>query len=62
MEKDLQKENDYLKNRIDFLENLIELNLATINISLNTNKELMDWLKSNHFSSDEVNSNASSTS
>lgn len=43
MVKDLQKENDYLKVRIVFLEKIIELNQETINISLNTNKELINY-------------------
>lgn len=45
MEKDLQKENEYLRNRIVFLERVIELNHETISISLNTNKELINYCR-----------------
>lgn len=45
MDKNLQKENEYLKKRIIFLEEIIKLNQETINISLNTNKELINYCR-----------------
>lgn len=45
MEKYLRKENELLKERIIFLEKIIELNQDTISVSLNTNKELINYCR-----------------
>lgn len=45
MENDLKKENKYLKERIIFLEKVIELNQETLNITLNTNQELINYCR-----------------
>lgn len=45
MEKDLRKENEYLKERIAFLEMIIEVNQETIKKAIDTNTKLLDWLK-----------------
>lgn len=44
--EDLQKENEYLKQRIKFLENIIELNTETIQKALDTNQKLINHIES----------------
>jgi len=44
MEKNLEKENEYLKQRIRYLELIIETNQETINKAIDTNSMLLDWL------------------
>lgn len=46
MEK-LQKENEYLKKRIEFLEMIIEINQETIKKAHDTNHRLLEWIKGN---------------
>lgn len=43
----LQKENEYLKKRIEFLEMIIEVNQETIKKTNDTNHRLLEWLKVN---------------
>lgn len=43
--EDLQKENEYLKQRIEFLEKIIDLNTETIMDMHDTNQELINYLE-----------------
>lgn len=47
MEEELLKENEYLKERVAFLEKIIEVNQETLARANETNTKLLDWLKSN---------------
>lgn len=44
---ELQKENEYLKQRIECLELIIEINQETLSKALDVNSKLLDWLKEN---------------
>lgn len=44
MGNDLEKENKYLKERIEFLETIIELNSETIQKALETNQKLLNHI------------------
>lgn len=41
----MEKENQYLKERITFLEALVDLQADTINKALETNSTLINYLK-----------------
>lgn len=45
--EELQKENEHLKERITFLELIIEVNQETITKAIDTNTRLLEWLKAN---------------
>ena len=45
--EELRNENEYLKKRIEFLEMIIEVNQVTLTKAIETNVNLLDWLKEN---------------
>lgn len=47
MGNELEKENKHLKERIELLEKIIELNSETIQKVLETNHKLLDHAKTN---------------
>lgn len=45
--ENLQEENDILKQRIEYLEAILELNNETIQKAIETNNKLLNYIKSN---------------
>lgn len=41
----MEQENQYLKDRIAFLEALLEVNTQGLKIAIETNRKLIDYLK-----------------
>lgn len=55
----MEQENKYLKERVTFLEALLELNSKSLEKSLETNRLLIDYLKNQD---SDINSSAKSAS
>lgn len=46
----MEKEIDFLKKRIIFLESIIEITNQAVNVSLETNRKLIEYIRKNQLS------------